>query len=1067
VLYPIDAQRKPAGADVYVPARLLNKLLPSEHIARFDGAMWTLVDAHYQVELQRDPRANQVVCTGCTLQFDLQTFRRGVQVELPLDPEDAEWLAAAHTLDGAAAPIIWSEAGFGCIVRVAQPGRHKLQLQLVPRWRSAGNENSLSLRVPPLPGATVEVIHPAGLDEVKIGPVTLSPAKPTQTSTRVPPTDLLEVAWPKRQRSAWASLTVDQLSWLEVDPAAAHLDVRLRLSGDVSSLERLELATSPQLKLLPLPEGSPVVELRSHRGPPNITELKFRAPPRLPMAIPLQFQLQRSVSLGQIDFPSVRVLGAEMGTRHFAVSVDRRLRLREESPVGLAPISAGDIERLWGLAEFMPVAQYAALAAEPLWSMHIEPMPPQFNPRERMELLCTADEAHVEYSAAIGDVDGDILVHRVAVTPEMEVTAVTVTLGAEESPAALRWARPRPDQICVFLSRPLNAAHTLRVTGRAPYGDNRRLPVPHIGLESTRTGVINVDVRRTSEVLIEWQKNASPTPARGTADIGGPGLSVGQFTVARDPAKMPVIQIVRNDVRLSVDALISLNLMPAEPVAALLVHGEVSRGTVDRLQLEVGKNWRGRFVADGDAQAAITSLPRDKDWQTIVVRLAKPVKAGGEFVVRLTGAVALESDGRVRFPNIRLLAVTEKRTFLALPQTPSTQTAEWMLSGLQRQDLPDALASAFGPTPNLATYRVQRDRFMAEQRVFPDALRNRTIRLAETRIVLGAHGHWSGLTQLLVQPGGAPNLAVRLPDGAELIHATVDDWPIASPAVKGGELQLPPGSRYLPRIITLGYLMQRGDDRAQFDLQVPRVLVDGRPLTSARSLWQIEGEAAPLLAVEGAGTQLSQAAFDIAERREQLSAVADASPLALQLPPWELQQWFRPWLRRLDGDAAVLDTDSAATWIKLRERIAGVEGATGRLNERPIARELDRYPSAPAAWYQGAPDGKLTLVRGSNGIGAGRWLLALGIAGLWGVAWRSPHKIDPILALLRRWPAVLGIVAGLLWWAFLTPRLLGVVILALSLGGILKSRQERRAAAQKLNRHDEPADDATGRIAPG
>jgi hypothetical protein len=1070
VLYPIDARGKPAGADVYVPARLLNKLLPSEHIVRFGGAMWTLVDAHYQVELQQDSRANEVVCTGCTLQFDLQTFRRDVEVELPLDPEDAQWMAAAHTLDGAAAPLLWNEAGFGCTVRVVQPGRHKLLLQFVPRWRRAANENSLSLRVPPLSGATVEVIHPAGLEQVTIGPATLSPmpSQPTRTSTRVPPTDLLEVVWPKRQRSASTSLTVDQLSWLKVDPAAAHLDVRLRLSGNVSSLERLELATSPQLKLLPLPEGSPVAEVQSHPGSPNVTELKFRAPPRLPLTIPLQFQLQRSVSLGQIDFPSVRVLGAETGTRHFAVSVDRRLRLREESPVGLAPAPAADVERLWGLAEFMPVAQYAAIAGEPLWSMHIEPMPPQFDPRERMELLCTADEAHVEYSAAIGDVDGDILVHRIAVTPEIEVTAVTVTLGAEESPAALRWARPRPDQICVFLSRPLNAAHMLRVTGRVPYGDSRRLPMPHIGLESTRTRLINVDVRRTSEVLVEWQKNAPPTPAPATAGIGGgPGLSVGKYTVARDLAKMPVLQIVRNDVRLSADAVLTLNLMPAEPVAALLVYGEVSRGIVDRMQLEVSKNWRGPFLVDANAQATVTSLPRDKDWQTIMVQLPKPVEAGGEFVVRLTGPVVLESDGRVRFPNIRLLDATEKRVFLALPQTPSTQTAEWTLSGLQRQGLPESLAEAFGQSPKLATYRVQRDRFVAEQRVFPDALRSRAIRLAETRVALDSNGRWSALTLLLVQPGGASNVAVRLPDGAELIHATVDDWPIASPGVKGGELQLPPGSRYLPRIIALAYQMQPGDDGSQFDLQVPRVLVDGRPLTPARSLWQIEGEAAPFLAAEDAGTRLSQAAFDMVVRREQLSAVADASPLALQLPPWELQQWFWPWLRRLDGDAAALDANSAATWIKLRERIASVEGATGRLNERPIVRELDRYPSAPAAWYQGGPDGKLTLVRGSNGIGAGRWLLALGIAGLWGVAWRSPHKIDPALALLRRWPAVLGIVAGMLWWAFLTPSLLGVAILALSLGGILKSRQERRAAMQKLNPHDEPDDAAAARVAPG
>ncbi|MBA3484498.1 MAG: hypothetical protein H0T51_22065, partial [Pirellulales bacterium] len=1053
VLYPIDADGKPAGSDVYAPASLLAELMPSSQRSRYDGADGALVAATYQVELVQDAARSEVVCTGGALRLHWRTFQRGAVVTLPVDRQQADGRAAGHTLDGAPITLRWNEAGDACEFTVAEPGDHELLWKVVPRSTPGANQNQLSLRVPPLPGARVEVTHPAGLTGITINAerVAANAEQPTRTVASIADADVLEASWPKRLRTAASGVSVDQLTWLEVDPAFARVDVQLRITGDATSLDTLEIAASPQLKLLPLSEDSPVEEVQSYAGSPTVTELKFRAPPRLPMTIPLQFQVQRSVSLGHIDFPSVRVLGVETASHHFAASVDLQLRAREEAPVGMTAAPAGEIERQWGALPATPSLQYVVTAGEPGWSMHVEPLAPRFTPRESLDVLCTAEDAAIGYSAAISDVEGDLLVYRLAVPPALTVNDVSVALDDRESTVAVRWSRPRPDRMCVFLNRPLDEPHTLQVSGRTPYSDEHRLPLPRVGLESTRASVIGVSVHRTSDVQVAWSGNAeSPPPA--TTPIGGvrtAGIMVGEYSVSRNAEVQPELEITKNEARVAVDGLLTLNLAtPAEPIGSLTLRGRVTRGTVDRVRLIADANWREPFVAEPRAVVVVEPSTGDTNQRIIEVRLEKPVAVGEELTLKLSGVVALEADQRIRFPQVRVLDAAEQRIFLVFPKTPGNQTAEWTLRGLERQPLPDELAEAAGLPGDLAAQRVLRAPFVAEQRVFPDALRNEAVRLAETRLAVDGSGDWSAVTQMIVQPGGASDVIVKLPAGAELLHAAVDGRTIVRPVMDRDRWQAPAGPRYLPRVITVGYRLRQGNRTGQFEFQAPQVQVDGRPLVIYRSLWQVEGEPTANLAASDGSVALTPSSHRAAARREQIAAVIDAGPLAFQLPEWELRLWFQPWVDRLgaSGGAAVGAVDEAreAAWSKMLERIAAdaseddLESDGDDVIARPVAR-LFLTPSS--AYYQGTPGGELTLTRAATGLGLGRWVLALAIAAAWGAAWRYPEKCDYCLSMAKRWPAALGVAAGLAWWMLLTPAVLGLAIVAFSLAGLFKSRQ--------------------------
>jgi len=1054
VLYPIDADGKAVGSDVYVPEALVSKLLPSARAARYDGATAALLGAQYEINLSKDQPGGGQVCEKCTLRYRWRTFQPGARIELPLVRGEAAWLAENHTLNGKKVQLTWSASGRGCSLRLDQPGEHELKLELTPRRRTLGDRGQLRLHVLPLPGAIVEINHPAGVEELEIGGAAPLAAGTTRTTARIPGVDVLEASWPIRVRGEAARVSLDQLTWLDVDPATSRLEVRLRLTGDSASVDRLELAVSPQLKLLPLPEDSPIQHLPTAADSPATVELKFRSPPQLPLVLSLPFELQRSVSVGRIDYPSVRVLNAETNSHHFAVSAGSRLRVRDEGASGMTPVTTKEIDQTRGAGPAAAVLQYAMTTAEPTWSLNVERMPDRFAARESLELLCTAADAHVAYAAAIDDVEGEVLVHRLGIPTQLKIKDVSVTGESPTERTPIRWSRPRPDQLWMFLGRPLSQSHTIHISARADYAGDRRLAIPRIGLATSGASTTAVRIRRSSDVLVEWPEGAEPpagaAPPIATEDVDG--LLVGQYSISRRAA--PELKVRSNEPRFSADAVLTMDLARVEPVAACVVQGQVTRGVVDGVRLLTDTAWTGPFTVASGGDVEINKAA-EAGRQMIEVRLAKPAVAGETFVLRLTGPIALQNDQRIRFPTLHLVDALDERLFLVLPRHAGNQAPQWTLQGLRRAELPEPLSQALGQSSRGSVYRVERERFVAEQRVFPAGILRAQVRLAEIRVTVDRGGLWSAVAQLIVQPGGASPLSVRPPAGAALVHAEVDGRPVIDSSPSDDGWELPAGSRYLPRVVTVGYRSRDGKGDRDLFVATPHIMADGRRLPVSKSLWQIEADGPLSLEATGAARPLSRFEFQSAARRNQIAAVVDASPLAFQLHPWELHQWFEPWLARLGpaaDSAAVAEDSQEAAWNQLRERLTDLTATrfTPQTSASPGERRAQDL-AVTARFYEGRGDGiALTARPGSD---AARWLAALALAVVTGLAWRYPTKLEPLLSAARRRPYAVGAMAGVYWWFALSPSLLGPVIIAASIVGFYKHRQE--SEPRRHNEHDE------------
>lgn len=1055
VLFPVDDQGQPVGADVYVPAPMAARLLPT---TAGMAELAPLVDANYQVELEPSAGINQIVATRVVIRFRWKSRRPQATVELPLHAADGLWDAAQFLLDGQPVVPTWNAAGTAASFTLQKPGNHELTATFTPlaaATSAAPQLSHLRISVPPLAGGTLEVLHPAGLTTVQAAGATHVPSESSAARTlfRLPPTETLDLSWPARLANDDRAVAVEQLSVLEVDPATARLDVRLRLSGD-GAVDAIRLAASPQLKLLPLPEGSPLEIVQTPAGDdaqPGLIELRFRSAAVLPQTVALQFQLQRTLSVGRIDYPWIDTLGMNVRSRHFAVIADPRLRIRDDVAAGLAPVSPAELEPLWGPAVSASSLQYAASVASPQWSLDVAPAAPRFSSRESLELHCDEHDVRVVYTAAVAEVAGELMAHRLIVAPDLQIEQVSASLEGAGGDVPVRWARPQPDQLQLFLSRPLTEPHVIRVAGRlhdmitaspptAAVADagmlpaiERRAQIPRIGLEASPTAPIDLLLFRASDLLVDWAEQAPPLKPTPTPVHSSEDRLVGQYTLPRGAA-LPELVITPNNAEFEADALLTLELDPAETVAQCRLQGKASRGLVDTIELVVGKNWRGPFIADQGARVTVRELPADPDRQLLEVRLNSPMAAGESFAVTVSGPVSLEADQRIRFPSFRIANAKQQQAFLVLPPTAGNLTAEWTLRGLQPQRLSKQLAAALGAEKSPQAYRVLRERFVAEQRVFPDAMRVAAYRLAENYLEIDAAGHAVVRSQLIVQAGGGDVCRVTLPAGAELEYASVDGSAQAAPAVVDGVWQAPGGSRFLPRVFLLSYRLPRVSPKALHHFPVPQVAVDGRTFAPQRSLWRVVDARAA--AATSSAKPLAAADFADAARRGQIEAFLDAYPLASQLAEWELQLWRRPWFDRL-ADAGANDPEA---WTRLRERF----------DKRPAAAEESAGPtgsdefwaseSAGASYFQGDEEGALELTPQREPLPFFRWFGAFAIVAAIGFVWRHPVATHTIALPVRRWPYAAVAAAGLLWWWYLTPALPGVAIVAVAIIAYWKSR---------------------------
>jgi hypothetical protein len=491
----------------------------------------------------------------------------------------------------------------------------------------------------------------------------------------------------------------------------------------------------------------------------------------------------------------------------------------------------------------------------------------------------------------------------------------------------------------------------------------------------------------------------------------------------------------------------------------------IAGGKLGMLKLNVPTTWIGPFELKANTAASINVVSANEQSAVLSVRFAKPIDSGKTLDLSIRGPIAVSNLSPVQVPQIEIVDQPQLASFISVPTSLEGQAVAWSQLRVRPADLPPELRRAHSQNYSARTFEVVgrpfRVRFLSQAAELPAP----RLRLVDTAIVDGPNGGRLMLTRFTMASQGLKNCSIRLPSGQNLLAVNLDGQPALIHAAGEHSWQLELGSAQVPQVIDVVTSIDPSEAATGSSKRRPSLAVGTAAIPVELSLWSYSGPLSTAVR-QGRDAAAVSAAEQAALRFDRSIGIAEsATPLATELSLLDNHAWFAFWMDLLtrlrdearqaarqtsQGHAAQVvppaDDQLNRTVNRLDEWIRQYQQAKGEKDaQRTAAAEFQAsaadvtWPVSLTAGMQHAhlvADGGTDRVPVETGFdGAMPWstrALAMGmivgaaIAGV--VVVRSPKAVD----FICRWPHALGVLLGLVYWAWLWPSWLGLVIAALS-----------------------------------
>ncbi len=1070
VFIPIDAQGQQQGDEVYLPEKFLEKLRRASQEARPKNAKLVLLSANYSGSLPQEDLAQQT--EPWTLRWKVQSTQPFCRLTLPLQRDEAHWDAKSHRLDGLPVELDWHPDDTGCSVTLPEAGIHWLELVVQPRIQAQAHQATVRLHLPPLMGAKLDLALAPNVAELNVPNAVRLPKvdSPNRWQGLLANRKTLDLHWTSKaasnHRATWERL--EQLSWLHVDPATTRLDVQLSISGFQRNSRLLELKVSPQLRLAPPGEDSPIAEVIAPT-PSQPTKLQLQLRPGLPpnFVIPLRFEMQRATSVGHLFFPSVQVQGKPPVQNLFAVSVSAGLTSAEQDSLDLRSVEPTEFSEYWSEdgnnSSGEPLYAYALEQALPDWSLRVWPDPKSYVAQQTVRVYCLPDEARVTFEAVVTELTGSWHTHRLQVPESLEIEAITVRDNLEANPTEahkvpVRWSRVSATEVMIFLSRPLRHDHRIELQGHVIAAENHEFELPQIRLLHREPGKMHLDLFRAEEVQVHWaDPQHAPEEMPGQRVPRDPEvLFVGHYSwQPTATGKISKIRLEKNEPVFHATSVTTLDSGPKGGTAQLNSRIQIQQGVVTRLTLAVPKSFQKPYVLQPEQVGVIDETRETPNGREITVLLAQAATPGDDIEVQLRGNLSLPVDQRLVVPALHWNDAAQQQRYVLLPTLVEGQSIGWKTNGLKRQSLPAKLR-AYAPEGIAAlSYRQEQGAFVAQQRATQGTMRNAMIRYAQIAAVVDTQGILTATAELVLQPGRATTCAVQLPPKSQLLQLIVGDRPVRRDLREDGCWKLPLGPPFLPQRIVVNYRSKLGPLGKSWRLAPPKIFLGDQSLPVPETWWRLRPVQGMQLTKPTRGRRATELQFTQNAYLLLRQMLEDSWSQALELPPQVARAWATTWI--------ALTQQTQQNWQALNlSEIEALEFAAIERVERKFSKTFHQafaadetspvYHSRPLAYPPAMPEdseispesqehffvsnatGQLILpVSGGAQLAWWRWFAAIALVGgtLAALLKLRPHRqwhYD-----LCHWPHGLSLLGGFAWWLLLRPSVVGMLVMALAL----------------------------------
>ncbi|MBW3595986.1 MAG: hypothetical protein KY475_01780 [Planctomycetes bacterium] len=1050
VIIPIDEEGRVSTRDkyVYLPESLYAALRQAARGLEAPPRDWLLRSANYRAAFGWNLSGDEIDCRRIDAELELEILSAPCTVVLPAPWRDAGLAEDSLRMDGAPPEWSWSDDPAGLQLDFSEAGLYRLELTFTPIITEANDQRRVSLPVPATPDAELKVVYPADgaglLLPTALGGVQRNDST-QEITAQLGPVDNLTMLWPNTVEAAPGDERqphVEQLLWLHVQPDALVVDAKWKFLGG-RPIDSIEILADDALTFLPSTARSLAGFSQARKQNKQVLRLQWDQPRTPPFEFQASFVMQGAAGVGAPAAPHLEIRDAVIAKRWLGVSLDPALEAESVETREVEPLSAMSFGAAWGEAPAPPGSAFRLLGAGAAWSAQTRFRDLPLTGRAALSIAYRGDAATVSYDAELDAGRGQVFILRLNTPKQFAAEQVSVTEGDVER--VDHWSQDSEGELAVFLNGRVTGKHRLRVEGRIPTPPRGRQAAPLVTLSGAGTLDTEFRIYRGSDVALRVVQAQGLSPV-ADAPLGehlqDAGRLAAAYSATLDGEAPPrlIVDVAPNRPRAS-QRQMATTLTPREDawIVSTELDFRVNQGTIDVLRLEAPERMAGPFTVDPPGRLESREAPHLRR-RILTYRPEQPLS--GESRVRIRGFLRPAPGESLRAPNVELLELGETAQFFVLPLAWQGQPIAWDPYGMRADVLPPALEDS-APSSSYATYRVvNTPRYGAVIRQVEQRVGDPQVRLVDIHAVLHGENEFHATATIDLEPAGLKQCTLRLPSGAELVHASIEGLAV-SPAQRddGGYIFDLHGER-LPMRLTVVYIGRVPAGATGEAVSIPAPVLVNLPVE--RTLWTVHRPGGGVQLAAEPSQRISASRQDLLRMRNIAGLVDLPADVEAEQSPEELARWYLPWSRRwfavrrgaatgaaggpsesllpaLDEEQKLLAQRYGA--VALHER-AEQEAARGAV---PPSVEAVAGPSARAA-VQGA-DEALTLLATSAEdaklkvmwVIASLWLAASGL-----LVWLlRRHDAGEALA---RWFAPACVLAGVAWWLWLTPALAGVFI---------------------------------------
>jgi len=1070
VLVPVDDKRKPTGK-LYLPQEFYDSLHRRAAAVSAAPTAWVLRSANYEGDIERSPEGEGYEVANLKVAFDVRVFARGKHIRISLPRLAVEDDEQAASLNGLPVELKWDDDDNSFRVFVAEPGVHRVEVSLQPRVDMLDGRSGFEFSVPSVPIAKLELALPAKLRTVSVPSATGSVrtvAEDGLLSAELGFASTLAVWWsdqsPRDGKAIKAS--VDQLTRMRIDPGSVAVKSRFQVTVTQGEMRELQLMVAPSLRL-----ADNAVDWRIVRDDDDgqLLAVAFDEPLNGDTVVDVNFSMARSGGLGDVRVPAIDLVQFGPKVKLLALHIDPALQFDLPITDDVASIDTADFQTAWREDAEVPVAAYRISPdAEAAPVVTTEPLQSDTFVEELSTLHVGASDAQFEYRGVVETTDYRFR-YELAIPAQLEVRSVS--LVAESVERASMWSVNDRGELSVVLDGPVRGMQTLTVRGELPVSLTEEMALPQVRLTAAEIKSSRLKLyARNSVVIVPGEM----TFVEQDPDVGSSNGHAGHLVAAWQltPGKSDGrFMVVANRLDVVGTMATVVGRQAGKWWAESDLRFRVQSGRVDALQFNVPQNWGQDIRLTPDLPHEVVSTA--EGGQRLIVQPASVVD--GEFRLRITSPLLRDSSNQLLVPEITPLDLSGIKRLVILPTRSAQQDIEWEIQGLENTPIPADFTRDLNLPESFAAYHVAGPRYSA---LLKSISRDSQLPCIQNRDVsvrwLGDETYF-GVATFDVNPAGRSQCTLEIPESSELIHARVAGLAGQVKRLSADQQwQLMLGHSRLPQRIEIVY-RGRLDQPTGSDggLQVSAPVL--REFDIDQTLWTVQSP------IEAGGAELADPDAAIDPLRQEISRFRSKIKLT-DLPDDvltqlafgdvdELRRWIEPWLERMESSRGEISVLQLLPGRDPRFRAIDVERLDDQRMEmvrRLGTRQRDVESDAVQmreVFHSATHDGVSTVYASTAGKSpeiairyqpqrsGSRWLLpfaivafVLALAGLW-----CGFRYGNLAEWLAGWPHIVAVLVGICWWLWLSPSIVGLIIVAIAALHSLRSAWTGQSALTAMS----------------